>query len=366
MKGRKIVFYVSDHGQGHAARAAAILEWLLPRLADTVRVEVRTSAPLRFLQRYLAGFSGRIDYVYVENDVGLVLQERSLEVDIRQQELEVRDWLCRFDDYVLREVEALRGSPERVELILADITPQAFLVAQRLGVPGVGLSSFTWWGMYRYFWGEDGWLEKLREAYAAASAFFRMAFFSEEVFFPLAGELGYVARRLDPEKVARLRREFSRRGEITVCLGFGRGSVDDAVFSQLALRGGREIHFLLPAGVELHGANYSNIPPEETDSQNYLAACDLGVGKAGFSTVCEFLQGGVPMLLVRRPILEDEAIVREVEARGWGRGLEAAELFSPRLVGLIRREIVQRKRFAPPAVNQLTGLERYVREVLDL
>ena len=72
-----IVFYISGHGFGHAARDIEVINALLARQPD-VQVHVRTSAP-----RWLFDLTvrGRVGFHAVETDVGVV-QRDSLTPDI--------------------------------------------------------------------------------------------------------------------------------------------------------------------------------------------------------------------------------------------------------------------------------------------
>jgi UDP-N-acetylglucosamine:LPS N-acetylglucosamine transferase len=53
------------------------------------------------------------------------------------------------------------------------------------------------------------------------------------------------------------------------------------------------------------------------DLQNYMAASDMAIIKAGWSSVAEALIGGTPMVLIKRPgVIEDTQIIRTLEAKG--------------------------------------------------
>ena len=50
--------------------------------------------------------------------------------------------------------------------------------------------------------------------------------------------------------------------------------------------------------------NVVNIPPEEVETQNYIAMCDLIVSKPGYGTVSEAIRAKIPMFLLKRDGVE--------------------------------------------------------------
>ena len=66
--------------------------------------------------------------------------------------------------------------------------------------------------------------------------------------------------------------------------------------------------------------NVAKIPGNETETQNYIAMCDLVVTKAGYSTVSEAIRAQVPMVMFKREgYKEDELIVHAIEQLSIGR-----------------------------------------------
>lgn len=89
--------------------------------------------------------------------------------------------------------------------------------------------------------------------------------------------------------------------------------------------------FLISSNVEIPSSNPGvrilRIPANDPESQNYIAACDLIISKAGYSTVSEAISGRVPMLLIGRAgVSEDESIIKAVESLGIARRVSEREL----------------------------------------
>ena len=81
-----------------------------------------------------------------------------------------------------------------------------------------------------------------------------------------------------------------------------------------------DVKFLVPSNAELPFEDVIRIQTDETETQNYIAMCDLVVTKAGYSTVSEAIRAQVPMVMFKRDgYKEDELIAHAVEELGIGR-----------------------------------------------
>jgi L-arabinokinase len=136
-----IVFYISGHGLGHAARAVEVINAILARRPET-RVGVRTSAP-----RWLFDLTvkGKVTFGTLECDTGVV-QVDALTLDeadsIRRASAFHSDLVTRAasETRVLRELGA--------GIIVGDIPPLAFAVGAAAGIPSIALGNFSWDWIY--------------------------------------------------------------------------------------------------------------------------------------------------------------------------------------------------------------------------
>ncbi|MBX7392910.1 hypothetical protein K4H77_01005 [Clostridium chauvoei] len=80
-KNKKIAFYISDHGFGHASRNIPIIRYILGANKE-INIIIKTGVfQGEFLKNSLEEFSNRIEYYFSPMDVGLILKEGSLEID---------------------------------------------------------------------------------------------------------------------------------------------------------------------------------------------------------------------------------------------------------------------------------------------
>ncbi|NEQ51618.1 MAG: glycosyl transferase, partial [Leptolyngbya sp. SIO3F4] len=108
---------ITNHGFGHATRAASVAATLLQRCPD-LHIVLATTAPQWLLQSYLS--SERVSYRPVVFDIG-VLQSDSLTMD-KAATLEKLQWIYDHQDEILApEIEFIKNTG--VDLIFGDIPP---------------------------------------------------------------------------------------------------------------------------------------------------------------------------------------------------------------------------------------------------
>ncbi len=302
----KVCFYSSDFGYGHAARDIALARELQEALH--AEVVVRTGSPAEFMARSLPG----VEVIPGPNDPGVVMNGAA--VDGERTFSAVEQWITSWDDYIAAEKALLRD--RGIDLVLSDIVPQPFLAAEELGIPSLGVSNFTWHLIYTHLFGKNELTDRIAEAYRAADGALLLPLHEPMDVFSNRREVGLVARPATRDRMEIRRRCGLTDGEPLVYLGGGQ-SLGPNVFRGLrtALTG---CTLFVPSWAEIPGA--IRIPPGETETQDWIAACDLVVSKPGYSTIAEAIQAGVPMALFRRDgFCEDDYLIGGVEEMGIGR-----------------------------------------------
>jgi UDP:flavonoid glycosyltransferase YjiC (YdhE family) len=307
----RICIYVSDFGYGHASREIALTRGLQEALH--AEVVVRTGLPAEFMARSLPG----VEVLRGQNDPGVVMEGAA--VDRERTLTAVERWLASWDGYIAAEKALLRD--RQIDLVLSDIAPQPFLAAEELGIPSLGISNFTWHLIYTHLFGKTDVTDRIAEAYRAAEGALLLPLHEPMAVFKDRREVGLVARAVTRDRAEIRRRCGLSEGEPLVYLGGGR-SLDPTVFRGLrtTLAG---CTLLVPSWTNLPGT--VRIPPGETETQDWIAACDLVVSKPGYSTIAEAVQSGVPMALFRREgFSEDDYLIEGVEALEIGEEIPAA------------------------------------------
>ncbi len=136
-----VIFYLSDHGFGHAARNIPIIRQLLA-VDQAINIIVKTGlAQGEFVE---SNFSGelRLSVIKEAMDVGLVLKPMSFELDVPVLEERVKQYIESWDQQIEREVRFL--THKKPDLIVSDIVPWVFHAAKQVNITSILISNFTW------------------------------------------------------------------------------------------------------------------------------------------------------------------------------------------------------------------------------
>ncbi len=306
-----IACFITPHGLGHATRTIAVLEALQTRRPD-IRPRLFSTAPETLFAKTLTNFR----LFHQKIDLGLV-QTSALAVDFPATIGEL-DRKLPFPAALIARLAALC---QGCALVLCDIAPLGILVARQAGIPSILLENFTWDWIYRsYLSRYPGFLRHinyLEEIYASAD--FRIQ--TEPLCLSARRDVlcAPIFRRTRADRQA-LWGQLSDGRDKLVCITMGGITEAPPPLHLLAER--PEIRFVV-TGQNNPGKPVDNVLFLDRQSGIYhpdlVAAADLVVGKAGYSTLAECIQAGVPMLAVARQDFPESApLIAYLENRGAG------------------------------------------------
>ena len=281
----RIWFYISGHGFGHASRAIELMNAIAAK-RPSVRLTARTEVPPWLFEDYAAT---PVDVQPCEVDTGVV-QIGSLRTDEEATARRAAAFYRDIDRRADEEGAALKR--DRVDIVLGDIPPLAFLAAARAGVPSVAIGNFTWdwiYGHYRAFETlAPGVVATIRQAYMTATAALRLPLHGGfESIASITRDVPFIARRSTRDR-AETRRLLGVPDHNRLALvSFGAYGVD------------------LPLD-EIRRANPSltivmvDRPPRPLKYQDIVAAADVVLSKPGYGIVSECAAHGTPLLYTDR------------------------------------------------------------------
>ena len=316
---KTVVFYISDYGFGHAARAIALIRDLVLH-DERIRVIAKTAGPLEFTGRSLV--HPRISVVECRNDPDIIHIRGQATVEHE----ETRQAFLPLDAIMGRlrrpRTGVLPRTPHRPDPLRHRTQP--FEVADALGVPSLAVSNFSWDTIYGHLFPDLEEVNLLRDAYRSASFACILPFEIGMEHFPRSERVGLVSRRITISRQEMRRRFGIAQDDLLVFVdqpgsyprSSERGCIGDlyepSISSSLKTAASRAqspstwpeplsradgastVRYLVPSGMALPGA--LAIPPAETESQNWIGMCDCIVAKCGYSTVSEAVQARVPLL----------------------------------------------------------------------
>lgn len=337
---KKIAYYISDYGYGHATRSIAVIRALLADAGQSYQVIVCSSERiLGFMQASLVGYLKYVQYRQCTSDVGYVIQPDSIEPDLVAFQTKYLQYVESISYEAATEADFLQTA--RVNLVISDISPIAFVAAKQAEVTSIGVSNFTWYTAYTEMIDHSA-LRPLYEAYAAMNYFVRLEG-ADEPDWGIAGsaQADFFCRDVDLVEVSRILQAINPDAKKRVVY-FGIGmSIHVQQLSALKLWEDDTSVFIVSSNMYVKHRNVFAIPASYTESQNYVAASDLVISKPGWSTVGEAVALRKPLLLLHRSKMkEDENTVRALRNRYPHRLVEWEQLIEDNSLDVPDREFL--------------------------
>ena len=324
----KVAFYISDHGFGHITRNLQVARELLDRDYEVLIVTGQRQCLIA--SDYLRN---RAQTVICNTDAGLAVQPGEISIDVQTTIKKVRNHVSSWNERISECVDA--------DVYVVDIVPWSLLGARKKGIPSILMTSFTWIEQYEPFLPHEL-LDCYKNAFSLADRvfYYELANPSCRKFLGDGIDVGFAAREINSDEAARIRSRFNRP-VVFISLGMSNSGLAQE-FSVDAL----PYDFIVTSTVNLTGSNVVRLSPDNPNTQDFIAASDFCICKAGWSTVAEAMIAGVPFAALNRPdVAEDTMTISMLEQRGCGIGVEIEELNHI-------EEIIQR-------LKKLNGVEKH-------
>jgi UDP-N-acetylglucosamine:LPS N-acetylglucosamine transferase len=292
----RIAYFVSPHGFGHAARAAAVSQAVWD-IDPTVQFEIFTTVPSWFFRESL---SAPFTWHHLPTDVGLV-QKSAFQADLNATVRSLKDFLP-FPAALIAAIAA-RVKALNCRLIICDIAPMGVLVGKEIGIPSVLVENFTWDWIYQQYAPTDGrfnqYIDYLQSLFEAADYHIQ----TEPVCSP--GQVALTASPVSRKEKTSAQKTKARLGlpAAAKIILITTGGIPQSYGFQAKLNKLQNIYFVMPgAGPQMKSRDNLIILPHHSDlyHPDLVNAADVVIGKAGYSTVAEVYHAGVPFGYVTR------------------------------------------------------------------
>ncbi len=354
-----ILYYISGHGYGHAVRAIEVMRALArqnPGLFFHIRSD---AAPWLFAMNL-----DRERYALhpVRLDIGAV-QKTSFHIDKKRTCDALRALYDSRREQVEKEVVFARQVGAR--LVVSDIVPLAFDVAEAAGLPSLAVANFSWDWIYAHYVSEipafAEIVDAIRQSYRKATLLLRLPFHGDLSVFPRIKDIPLIARkaRMAKEDVLRRLGMSAAPPERLALVAFRAADLAQVNLDRLA-----SIPWVrfLTLGLGRTFRNSLDVAPDFLPTAELARACDVVVSKPGYGLVSEILANRTPLLYTSR----DDFAEYEVLERGLRRFAHAA--FLPRSAFLAGEweEALRELLHAPPHWLPIAvdGAEKAAQEVL--
>jgi hypothetical protein len=218
------------------------------------------------------------------------------------------------------EAEARWCGKQKIRVIVSDITPFAFEVAEKADIPSVAVGNFTWADIYApYVRKHPAYkpvLGKMREQYGMADVLLelhpatKMVDLRDRIKIPPVGRAGRNIR----SKLVRL---FQLKGGHIGLIypgGYGMAGVEWERLERL-----RDWDFIGIYPLPGAAANYHLLKKEDFRYEDLVASADAVISKLGYGTVAEALLNGAALIYPPRRAFAEHPVL-EKAVRDWGHG----------------------------------------------
>ena len=294
-----IALYISSHGFGHMTRCLSLIENILKNTQYNIYIACGKKQN-DFAKIYLSKYKSRIIYKNLVTDIGLINKVNSLEVDKEKLESKLVEFISSWDDIVNNEVEELKNL--NIKYIVCDISPIGCLVGNKLNLPVTFISNFTWIEQYEHLGVDENLINKFRVAYSCINKFiqYNLCLAKDYINANKVYNGGFVCREIDRSKVDEIKAKYGKSIFITCGKSASLNSINIKNFSGT---------IFTTYGIDITTEKECNIvqlPINILDTQNYIAASDIVITKAGWGTIAEAIIGHTNLVLIERPSAKED------------------------------------------------------------
>lgn len=304
-----MAMYISDHGFGHASRNIPIIRYIL-EVYKNIKIIIKTGKPQgQFIKDLIGDYDGRVSYYFEAMDVGLVLKEGSLEIEVKGLERKVKSYTDSFEEKIRKESEFLHYN--NVDLIVSDIVPWVFKCSKNLNISSVLITNFTWVEIYKEYLSKEI-VDEYISCYSLAdkALFYELYMEDMKKYIKEYEEVSLCSRDFDLEQVDKIKNSFNKK-IVYISVGRSVDLKDEIDVSNL------NYDFIVTDGIKLTGDNVHYLDKETPNTQDYLMSSDFVITKAGWGTVSEALLGRKKIaVLSRNNVAEDRNTIRKLKEIG--------------------------------------------------
>ncbi len=295
---KKLIYYITDHGRGHATRSVAIIRELQKL---NIEIIIRNSNANNFLQNSLPD----IKIIPGLTDIGPDIKSNGISIDKQKTEITINNWIDRLNKISKAESEIIKKIEP--DLIISDISAMPFLAATKTNTNSIAISNFSWYDVLKFL--PSNKLEFLKDAYDKASFAIQIPLGTSMEHFKNKQKIGLVSRIPSLSK-KKIREHFKiMNNEIVVLFALGRSDIEVNCKYLKNVK-------TLSMNTTVSNSNHIQLS-DWNEGQEIVASADLVICKCGYGLISECLTNGIPFCYVSDDNhIEQQAISNELYKMG--------------------------------------------------
>jgi L-arabinokinase len=308
MKNRRLAYYITPHGFGHAIRSIEVIRHLLV-LAPALEIVIVSTIP-EFLVDQSLGDSVSIRRKQL--DIGLV-QRDSIQFDLRATLDQLQSLHDHRDALVADEIHFLNA--QEIQAVVCDIPFLPFAAASQASIPAIGMGNFTWDWIYQAYASADSrWtplVDWIRESYHKCHLLLQLPMHGDCSVCPNIQDVPLVARRAKRKREETLEILGLRLDQKVYLISFG--WLDLGETAQKRLEEITDAVFLFKHPLSFHFRNGICLDEHPLSYEDVVAAVDGVITKPGYGIVSDCLAHGIPVIYTDRGFFpEYDILVQEM------------------------------------------------------
>jgi hypothetical protein len=279
---KRILYYITDHGRGHATRSIAIIRDLLKKDFEVI---VRNSNVKTFLENSLPG----TNIISGITDVGPTINKDGISIDRENSKKNIGHWLDQITEVSKLECDKIaKYSPD---LIMSDISVMPFLVAANLKKPSIAISNFSWYDVLSDIL-SDQQLLILKNAYDVADLLIQLPLGTSMDHFKIKKRVGFVCRTPTNNKMELRKKIGLKKSELGVFVALGQQSENE-----ISANCDDNVKIITTETKVKNKTNLISLPGW-IEGQDLVVASDLVICKCGYGIISECMANGTPFLYI--------------------------------------------------------------------
>lgn len=315
-----VIYYISSHGFGHITRCMAQIEKKFgSNISNYKYFLICGKNQIEFAKKYFKKYKDNIIYKILDTDVGLINKSNSLEVDKLTLEKKLEQFISSWDKIVENEINEL--SQHKIKEIINDISPIGILVAKKLGLKVKLISNFTWYQQYKHLNLNKNIVEEYLKLDNLIDTLYRYQLSLDfNHINPKIIDKEFISRIISNKRVNEIKEKHGK--SIFVSVG------KSAELKEIKIKNFEGTIFITN-GIQVESTlgNVCELPIDIDDTQNYIAASELVIAKAGWGTIGEAICADKPIVLIERDgVLEDTHNIKMIKKMKKGISITPKEL----------------------------------------
>ena len=295
-KSLNIIFYISGHGFGHSTRMKAVIDTLCESY-ENVNVFVRSNAP-----EWLFTENKKVFFEHVFIDTG-TFQHDFIHLDKEKSLIEYDKLMNNRKKLIEEELSFI--AEQKIDLIVGDIPPAAFYIANDARIPSIGISNFSWDWIFEPYLNDypeyDYIIQDIKKGYGYCGLLLKLPFAGDFSAFNNVVDIPLIVRphRISPD-IIRGKLGLKDEPRPVILCSFGGFKVKNFNMTETFMR--HDDFFFIAFGEKsVKEKNYIILPfQNELDHPSLVNFADMVLSKLGYSTVAECVSTGTPLMYLPR------------------------------------------------------------------